>query len=263
MEDYDIKLQYIKGERNVLADCFSRLPRMEKATIGEKELEMIRKQKGKLINWESIKIPKTIDEIFVTETNFSVYKHGSNCRSSDWKMTNDKTTTYNTNEEVFINDENLHKCLLNLPTLQSMNNPTTLINIRNHQLIDQRLTTATTNQPQLFQWRTINETEVVVRIEGDKWKIVLPNALLNDVIRWFHLLLNHPGSTRLHDTISSRFYNNNLNRLCKNYICPDNCTMYKHQGRGHGYLPSRQAPMNPFENLQIDLIGPSQAFTNN
>ena len=39
--------------------------------------------------------------------------------------------------------------------------------------------------------------------------------------------------------------------------------MYKHQGRGHGYLSSRQAPVNPFKNLQIDLIGPWKITINN
>ena len=147
--------------------------------------------------------------------------------------------------------------MLILPMLQNMHNPTTLINIRNHQQNDQQLMNALNNLPNIFQMQTINETEVIVRIKGNgEWKIVLPNALLHQVIRWYHLLLNHPGDPRLHDTIRCRFYNQNLNTLCMNYQCPDNCAMYKHQGRGYGHLAPRDAPIHPFEELQIHLIGP-------
>ena len=49
-EVFDIKLKYLEGEQNVLADCFLQVPWMEKLTINGKELEAIRKGKGKLIN---------------------------------------------------------------------------------------------------------------------------------------------------------------------------------------------------------------------
>ena len=52
IEGYDIKLQYLQGKRNVLAHCFSHLTRMDKPTIGEKELEIIRKQKGIIMSEE-------------------------------------------------------------------------------------------------------------------------------------------------------------------------------------------------------------------
>ena len=42
MEQFYYTLEYLEGEKNILADCFSRLPRMNnKITVGEKELEMI------------------------------------------------------------------------------------------------------------------------------------------------------------------------------------------------------------------------------
>ena len=110
--------------------------------------------------------------------------------------------------------------------------------------------------PNIFQMQTINKTKVVVQMEGNgKWKIVLLNPLLHHVIWWYHLLLNHPGGTRLYVTMQCRFYNQNLNKLCMNYCCPDNCAMYKHQRRGYRHLAPRDAPLYPFKELQIDLIG--------
>lgn len=71
MDEFNITLHYLPGERSVLADCFSWVPQMDKLTITEKELDNIRKNKGKLINWKQMKVPTTIDDIFVTETNIS------------------------------------------------------------------------------------------------------------------------------------------------------------------------------------------------
>ena len=45
MEQFYYTLDYLEGEKNVLADCFSRLPRMEKISVGKKEIEMNEKKK--------------------------------------------------------------------------------------------------------------------------------------------------------------------------------------------------------------------------
>ena len=50
IDEFDTTLRYIKGAKNVLADCFSRLPRMEKPSVGDKEL----KQKGKLVDFMAL-----------------------------------------------------------------------------------------------------------------------------------------------------------------------------------------------------------------
>ena len=46
MEQFYYTLGYLEGDKNVLVDCFSRLPRMEKISVGKKELDMIKRQKG-------------------------------------------------------------------------------------------------------------------------------------------------------------------------------------------------------------------------
>ena len=37
LEGFDITWKYIQGKHNVLADCFSRVPRMDPCTVGDKE----------------------------------------------------------------------------------------------------------------------------------------------------------------------------------------------------------------------------------
>ena len=41
MDDFDFDLKYLEGEKNALADCFLRLPKMAKILMGGKELKMI------------------------------------------------------------------------------------------------------------------------------------------------------------------------------------------------------------------------------
>ena len=150
MEDFDIMLKYLEGEQNILADCFSRVPRMEKLTISEKELDNIRRNKGKVIDWKKIQVPTTIDEIFVVDTDISYYMEGDGRRSDDWKPPEECTNVYkvgNSYEAFLSNSEEIHECMLNLPTLHNMNNPTTLINIRNHQQTDERLLNAQQDIP--------------------------------------------------------------------------------------------------------------------
>ena len=95
MEQFYYTLEYLEGEKIVLADCFSRLPRMNnKITVGEKELEMIRKDKGTLVDFKLLKAPKmTDDEVYINLTTTET--------SKDWTYRNKITTNSNEEPELF------------------------------------------------------------------------------------------------------------------------------------------------------------------
>ena len=95
MEQFYYTLEYLEGEKIVLADCFSRLPRMNnKITVGEKELEMIRKDKGTLVDFKLLKVPKmTDDEVYINLTTTET--------SKDWTYHNKITTNNNEEPELF------------------------------------------------------------------------------------------------------------------------------------------------------------------
>ena len=130
MEQFYYTLDYLEGDKNVLADCFSRLPRMEKILVGKKELEMIEKEKGTVVNFKTLKVPPNDDDdevYFMTTTT-----------SKDLNCINEET--YNNQDEpklfptICTNDNNeMIECLLNLPSYQYNDNPLTMINIANHQ----------------------------------------------------------------------------------------------------------------------------------
>ena len=54
LDEFDTTIHYIEGKKNVLADCFLRLPRMEKPSVGDSELQ----GKGNLIDFEGIEVLK-------------------------------------------------------------------------------------------------------------------------------------------------------------------------------------------------------------
>ena len=128
MEDYNIELKYLPGEQNVLADCFSRVPRMEKPAVGDRELEIIWKQKGTAINWNELKVPELKDDIFLTEISIELFLSSTdNNQTAEWDMTKLYNTRHNIKDchEAALFDAELNKCLMNLPALQQMNKPVT------------------------------------------------------------------------------------------------------------------------------------------
>ena len=115
--------------------------------------------------------------------------------------------------------------------------------------------------PMIFPIKLINNINIVcyrqeLPIEDNQWRIAIPPTLINSVIRWYHLILGHPGSQRLYDTINARFYYPGLSTLCQQYQCPDNCTMMKNQGQQYGHLAPKTVTIAPWETVSVDLIGP-------
>ena len=89
------------------------------------------------------------------------------------------------------------------------------------------------------------------------WKIYLPDELLEAAIRWYHLALGHVGSNRLHATMAAQFYHRNLRNRCEDVVqkCKT-CQTEKQLGRGYGQMAPREAPLVPWREVAVDLIGP-------
>ena len=79
--------------------------------------------------------------------------------------------------------------------------------------------------------------------------------MLQDMVKWFHPILGHPGKTRLKDLVSARYYNPQLRHVIDRYVCKD-CRTYKADGQGWGLLPEREVTVEPFADVAVDLIGP-------
>ena len=135
--------------------------------------------------------------------------------------------------------------LLNLPLDQYNDNPLIMINIANHQQ----------NNPYLMQnaqvdlmhipVKIINNVVIVCyhkqnKIPDNQWRIAIPPPMIDDIIRWYQLVLENPGSQQLYDTINARFFYLDLSTICQQSRYPDDCVMVRNQGQQHRHIIAPQ-----------------------
>ena len=153
----------------------------------------------------------------------------------------------------------LFETFLHHPNLSKIPYPIDYQRIYQHQRQDQELI-------QLYQHNSnyklysITDSLQLIAYQSNSTRppqIVIPTTLLQTFVIWYHLLLNHPGATRLFQTIHSNFYHPNLYNITT-YITQrcDACQMFKNYSRGYGHLPPKQITMQPWNNVAVDLIGP-------
>ena len=93
-----------------------------------------------------------------------------------------------------------------------------------------------------------------------KGKIVIPPALQNGIIEWYHEVLRHPGKDRTYQSISHQFHWKNLRKSTHNFVesC-DLCNRLKRRtGSRYGHLPLKDTDddCTPWKRVYIDSIGP-------
>lgn len=88
-------------------------------------------------------------------------------------------------------------------------------------------------------------------------KIAVPTKLQSRLVNWYHEMLCHPGETRTEQTIRQHFdwkgLRTTVHTICSK--CPT-CQKAKVSNQKHGKLPAKQAEVNPWDTLCVDLIGP-------
>ena len=130
IDEFDVEIKYIEGSRNVIADAFSRLPRMDSpASVGDELLNKYGKQRGTEIDFEKLKpeIDSTDDKVFV-----------------------------NINE-----DNEIIECLLNLLQLEQMQNPINMQHIFNHQRNDPELMNLHLKYPATYSINNISDIDII------------------------------------------------------------------------------------------------------
>jgi hypothetical protein len=87
--------------------------------------------------------------------------------------------------------------------------------------------------------------------------IVLPTALQHRAIRWYHHYLQHPGATRLEETLRAAMYWKGMWNTIRIYVenC-HKCQVNKWHNHKYGRLPTKLVIQNRWETLCVDLIVP-------
>ena len=178
---------------------------MKKPSVGDEELQ----GKGKPIDFNQIKLPKDDEEILDGET------FQSEARAILQAILNKQIAEEADNSqncETFYQE--LKECPLNLPPLHAMDNPIAINQIIDHQARDLPLQRKIMSDPDNYQHQGMQGLEVICKMEQESdrsvWKIAMPESLVPDLLKWYHLVLGHCGNQRLCDTVKARFFALNL-----------------------------------------------------
>jgi hypothetical protein len=87
------------------------------------------------------------------------------------------------------------------------------------------------------------------------WKVVLPESMVVDTVKWLHQVMGQPGEKRLQDTLNQHYYHPKLHYHIDKLKCKD-CQKHKLAGCGYGLLPEQEVRITPWEEVTINLIGP-------
>jgi len=88
-------------------------------------------------------------------------------------------------------------------------------------------------------------------------KVVIPKSLQYRAVMWYHHYLQHPGHTRLEETLRAAMYWKGMRNTIRSYVktCRS-CQINKRRALKFGHLPTKFVIKNPWEALCVDLIGP-------
>jgi Integrase zinc binding domain len=90
-----------------------------------------------------------------------------------------------------------------------------------------------------------------------KDKICVPLALQEHIVAWYHKYLAHPGINRTELTIRQLFtwprLKHHVEKYCSSYRI---CHTVKLQRKQHGHLPIKNSQVEPWNRVDVDLIGP-------
>jgi hypothetical protein len=88
-------------------------------------------------------------------------------------------------------------------------------------------------------------------------RLVIPKPLQMRAVRWYHHYLQHPGHTRLKETMNAAMYWKGMHTTI--WSLPKSCRscqINKRWSCKYGDLPPKTVIINPWECLCVDLIGP-------
>ena len=91
-----------------------------------------------------------------------------------------------------------------------------------------------------------------------KVRLVIPTSeMQNRVIQWYHHYLQHPGTTRLEETIGAVMYWKDMRHMIQKHtkLCA-RCQLGKKHKRKYGHLPAKIATIIPWNQVCVDLVGP-------
>ncbi len=103
-----------------------------------------------------------------------------------------------------------------------------------------------------YSTHLVEDTEVLCK-DG---KMVIPKVLQRRAVSWYHHYLQHPGHTRLEETLHAAMYWKGMRNTIRSHVknC-HTCQVSTRNKQKYGKLPANLLITNPWKALCVDLIG--------
>jgi transposase InsO family protein len=234
LEEFNPIFHYVEGEENTLADALSRLPHVEGQTAED-------------------------DGIFSES-----WDHPPQIDASDSEQDGGELVH---SYSLARDDEHLCDVLLSFPEPQedvpygTNPCPVDYNRLAQEQAKDARLQKLLTSEKHVYGHMYMTDNVPLIcrknDVIGADWQICIPDASLNNIILWYHMVLNHTGMTRLHDTMATHFHHPDMRtRISELLKSCDSCQRFKTSTKAYSHLPPREAEISPWRVVALDLIGP-------
>jgi hypothetical protein len=148
-------------------------------------------------------------------------------------------------------------------------NPLSFACICKHQQQDEQLLALQVESPDQYIYKSLDKDvdDIICYVhQGDnpdkQWRIVLPQQMLEETVKWFHQVMGHTDEKRLRETLQQCYHHPKL-RYTINRFQYEHCQRHKLSGKGYGLLPEGEMQTAPWEEVAINLIGPWKVKVNN
>ena len=232
LEEFDVTIDYIKGDDNTVADAISRL---EYSPVINPHTEDVDAFDSKELNWHQIWNDSTM--LFVDALNEDVEDGG------------EAATMRNFSHEIFTQVEKEDEIF-----------PVTIREIIDAQHQDKEYKEYFKKPPKDSHIEPVllNGEEILCFVrEKGRPRMVIPKKLRRKTIAWYHHYLQHPGKDKLYETLSAVMYWKGMYGDIQKFTkyC-DRCQKGKKRKRKYGHLAAKEAVITPWQTVCVDLVGP-------
>lgn len=274
LEEYHFDIEYIKGKDNVMADALSRISidelknqypiyavtrsMTEKQKTDQQEKQNLQ-QKASEINCDDVKVYEDFNTGFTNKiprlkTTSVTLKRDSTVRSMSF-------SAYKSHKKLFeikLASEKVSMQLLFSKLLEAAST----YNVKKLQI---------SSNDSVFKLCTISEfkkcgNEVLRKSKNLSIMIIKPPTLIDndqekeEILKKFHndpIHGGHTGSKKMYAKLRANFYWKNMTKDIAKFIksC-ENCKLNKHAQYTKEEMVITETPVEPFDSLIIDLIGP-------
>ncbi len=229
LEEYEPKIVYIKGIHNTVADAVLRLeydPSINQLAESFHTTK-VRNNSSQRQCWMTVL--KKWCELDIDSDNLDSYTN----KHDDWNLV---FAHHKEEEEVY---------------------PLTLSEIADAQHKDHELKAYLKKNAIMPQKNIGLHLIEDIKVLCKNGKVMIPTSLWHRAVSWYHHYIQHPGHSRLNETMRSVMYWKGIPTTIQKYIksCRS-CQVNKRHSQKYGHLPPKLVITTPWKALCVDLIGP-------